>query len=135
MLFNYKALENSGKRTAGSIEAISVDVAVGSLQKRGLIIAEIEPAEKESWFSKFSIGKRVPHKDVVMLSRQIATLFEAQVPALKVFTFISGEIENDVLRKSLTQVVEDLQAGSTISKRSEERRVGKECRSRWSPYH
>ena len=22
-----------------------------------------------------------------------------------------------------------------ISKRSEERRVGKECRSRWSPYH
>ena len=23
----------------------------------------------------------------------------------------------------------------TITKRSEERRVGKECRSRWSPYH
>ena len=22
-----------------------------------------------------------------------------------------------------------------LSKRSEERRVGKECRSRWSPYH
>src|SRR2546430_4345931 len=25
--------------------------------------------------------------------------------------------------------------GGTIQKRSEERRVGKECRSRWSPYH
>ena len=24
---------------------------------------------------------------------------------------------------------------SNIAKRSEERRVGKECRSRWSPYH
>ena len=24
---------------------------------------------------------------------------------------------------------------STITTRSEERRVGKECRSRWSPYH
>ena len=23
----------------------------------------------------------------------------------------------------------------SVSKRSEERRVGKECRSRWSPYH
>ena len=23
----------------------------------------------------------------------------------------------------------------TLAKRSEERRVGKECRSRWSPYH
>ena len=26
-------------------------------------------------------------------------------------------------------------AGMSISIRSEERRVGKECRSRWSPYH
>ena len=26
-------------------------------------------------------------------------------------------------------------AGLAISERSEERRVGKECRSRWSPYH
>ena len=26
-------------------------------------------------------------------------------------------------------------AGKTKQKRSEERRVGKECRSRWSPYH
>src|ERR1041385_2124420 len=26
-------------------------------------------------------------------------------------------------------------SGSTIKVRSEERRVGKECRSRWSPYH
>ena len=24
---------------------------------------------------------------------------------------------------------------NTITERSEERRVGKECRSRWSPYH
>ena len=29
-----------------------------------------------------------------------------------------------------------LKEGDTVSvKRSEERRVGKECRSRWSPYH
>src|SRR2546422_957795 len=26
-------------------------------------------------------------------------------------------------------------AYATVAKRSEERRVGKECRSRWSPYH
>ena len=26
-------------------------------------------------------------------------------------------------------------AGESFSDRSEERRVGKECRSRWSPYH
>ncbi len=116
MLFNYKALENSGKSSSGSIEAVSLDVAVGSLQRRGLIIAEIEPAEKESWFSKFSIGKGVPHKDIVMLSRQMATLFEAQISALKIFTLLSTEQESKVLEKGLSQVAIDLQAGSTISK-------------------
>ncbi|MFZ2484366.1 MAG: type II secretion system F family protein [Minisyncoccia bacterium] len=116
MLFNYKALENSGKQTSGSIEAVSVDVAIGSLQRRGLIIAEIESAVKESWLSKIQFGSGVSHKDIVMLSRQMATLFEAQVSALRVFTLLSAEMENVTLRNSLVQVTEDLQGGSNISK-------------------
>jgi len=116
MLFNYKALENSGKQVAGSIDAISIDVAVGSLQKRGLIVAEIEPAVKEPWWSKIQIGSGVSNKDIVMLSRQMATLFTAQVSALKIFALLSGEVENKTLKKSLIEVADDLQSGSTISK-------------------
>ncbi|MBI2673946.1 MAG: type II secretion system F family protein [Candidatus Zambryskibacteria bacterium] len=116
MLFNYQALENSGKRASGSIEAVSLDVAVGALQRRGLIISEIEPADKESWLSKIKFGSGVSHKDVVMLSRQMATLFEAQVSALKIFTLLSSEVENQTLKKSLVQIADDLQAGSSISK-------------------
>lgn len=116
MLFNYKVLENSGKQASGSIEAVSIDVAVGSLQRRGLIVAEIEPAEKESWLSKIQFGSGVSHKEVVILSRQMATLFEAQISALKIFTVLSAEMENQSLKKSLTQVADDLQAGNSISK-------------------
>ena len=32
------------------------------------------------------------------------------------------------------QIIDDT-VGNTLVSRSEERRVGKECRSRWSPYH
>ncbi len=116
MLFYYKALESSGARKDGSIEAGSLDAAIDSIQKRGLIIVEINPAEKESWMTKYSIGGKVKTKDVVILSRQMATLFEAQVSALKIFTLLSTEVENDKLRKSLIQVTDDLQAGSSISK-------------------
>ncbi len=114
MLFNYKALENSGKEVSGSIEAVSLDVAVGSLQRRGLIIENIEPAEKESWLSKFQFGSGISQKDIVMLSRQMSTLFEAQVSALKIFTLLAAETQG-ALKKSLDQVVIDLQGGSTIS--------------------
>lgn len=116
MLFNYKAIENSGKRVAGAIEAVSLDVAVGSLQRRGLIITEIEPAEKTPWFKRFSFGSGVSNKDVVILSRQMATLFEAQVSALKIFNLLATETENKVLGKKLSEISSDLQGGSTISK-------------------
>ncbi len=116
MLFNYKALENSGKRVEGAIDAVSMDVAIGSLQKRGLIISGIEPAEKEKWYAQFSLFNRVSNKDIVMLSRQMATLFQAQVSALKIFSLLSSEVDNPVLRKSMDQIVGDLQSGSSISK-------------------
>lgn len=116
MLFNYQTLDNSGKTSQGSIEAVSLDVAIGSLQKRGLLVVSIEPAEKGSFFSKFTFGTGVSNKDVVMLSKQMATLFEAQVSPLKIFTLLASETENDVLRKSLGEVVSDIQGGATISK-------------------
>jgi type II secretory pathway component PulF len=116
MLFNYEAIENNGEKKTGSIEAVTLDVAIQSLQKRGLIISEIDPAEKESWWNNMSFGSGVSNKDVVMLSRQMATLFEAQVSALKIFQLLSAETENLHLRKSMLQITEDLQGGSSISK-------------------
>ena len=116
MLFNYHALENTGKDTSGSIDAVSLDVAVGSLQKRGLVIVSIEPAEHEPWYASISFGASVSNKDIVLLSKQMATLFEAQVSPLKIFTLLAAETENVVLRKSLEQVVADIQGGATISK-------------------
>ena len=44
----------------------------------------------------------------------------------------------EVIRKSAKQrndSIEQYEKGGRSDLRSEERRVGKECRSRWSPYH
>ena len=46
--------------------------------------------------------------------------------------------EQDEVNEFLDEVVEamcQLEAENADRSRSEERRVGKECRSRWSPYH
>ena len=41
---------------------------------------------------------------------------------------------NAIFEKKVVEVEDEEFSGCEI-KRSEERRVGKECRSRWSPYH
>jgi type IV pilus assembly protein PilC len=116
MLYNYKALESSGAQKTGSIDAVSLEVAIDSLQKRGLIIAAIEPADKDNWLSKLSLGEKVKNKDIVILSRQISTLFNASVSALKIFSLLSAEVENKHLKRSMVEITDDLQAGSSISK-------------------
>ncbi len=116
MTFKYKTIDANGGQIAGVIEAINMEVAIGALQKRGLTIVSISPEESGSFFEKnITFFERVSNKDIVILSRQMATLFEAQVSALRVFQLLAMQSENPTLRKKLKEVVDDLQAGSTIS--------------------
>ena len=40
-----------------------------------------------------------------------------------------------LIKEQIKNYTSDLEISDYGSSRSEERRVGKECRSRWSPYH
>lgn len=117
MLFTYRALDTDGHEREGTVEALSMDVAVATLQRRGLIVSSITPAIKKGILNiELSPFKKISNKEVVILSRQIATLFEAQVSALRIFRLLASEVDNKHMAEILTQVADDLQGGSPISK-------------------
>ena len=119
MIFSYKALDTSGANREGTIEAINQDVAIASLQRRGLVIVSIKSAEDSSIIArlnKITIFSTVKTKDIVVLSRQMAVLFDAQVPALRIFGLLAAESENVALRRVLSKIFDDIQGGSSISK-------------------
>lgn len=114
MNFKYKAIEQSGATKEGVVEAVNKDLAIAALQRRGLIVSSIK-GEDEKSLLQTSIYDHVPLKDIVVMSRQIATLFEAQVSALKAFNLLASTTKNALLRKTLNQITDDLQAGYSIS--------------------
>jgi type IV pilus assembly protein PilC len=115
MLFKYKAIDVGGVNRDGEIDAPTRDMAISGLQRRGFVIISIkEEGEHKSIFS-ISFFEKVKNRDIVILSRQIATLFEAQVSALKSFTMLAGNVENKLLAKKLNIISDDLQAGISIS--------------------
>jgi type IV pilus assembly protein PilC len=118
MLFNYKAIDAQGNEKEGSVDAVNEDVAISSLQRRGLVISSLSSSEEDTSFFKKDVAffERVKNRDIVILSRQIATLFEAQVSALRVFQLLGAESAIPFLKKILTAVADDIQAGSSISK-------------------
>lgn len=115
MLFKYKAIDDKGANKEGEIDAPSRDIGISGLQRRGLVVISIEEESEKKSLLQFSFFERVKPKDVVILSRQIATLFEAQVSALKAFTMLATNTENKLLGHKLTQIGDDLQAGVSIS--------------------
>ena len=116
MLFNYKSIDQAGAEKVGSIDAVNIDIAIASLQRRGLVITTIHEQSTGSFLNmNIALFDRVSNKDIVILSRQLATLFQAQVSALRIFRLLSEENENKVLAKHLTEVADDLQSGSSIS--------------------
>lgn len=118
MLFTYKAIDQSGTPREGTVEAQNTESAIETVQGRGYTVIAVEPLnEKKSaldieitWF------QHVTNKEIVILSRQIATLFEAQVSALRVFRLLAAEAGNPLLQKVLTDVSDELQGGSSISR-------------------
>ena len=117
MLFNYEAIDSTGAKKNGAVDAINVDVAISSLQRRGLVITSVNEAGAPSSFlsKNITLFDRVSTKDVVILSRQLSTLFEAQVSALRIFRLLAAETENRVLASKLTIISDDIQGGSSIS--------------------
>lgn len=116
MVFTYRVSTQIGEEKTGKIEAQSKDVAIVALQRRGFIVLSIKEEDEKSgiamYLAKFDT---VPFKDVVILSRQISTLFSAQVSAMKAFSLIAGSTENKILKKVLDTVVSEIQAGTSIS--------------------
>ncbi|MBI5005120.1 MAG: type II secretion system F family protein [Candidatus Lloydbacteria bacterium] len=120
MLFNYTAITKEGEPRKGAIDAFNEDAAIASLQRRDLVITSISETKTGPWWkSAMPFLDSVSQKDVVILSRQIATLFEAKVPALEIFKLLANESDNETLRKILATITDDIQSGISISQAME----------------
>src|SRR4051812_22671306 len=118
MLFKYRAIDQDGHEREGTIEALSQEVAIAALQRRNLVISAIDAADAKRGLLSFELPffNRISNKDIVILSRQIATLFQAQVSALRIFRLLAAEVESKKLAAVISEVADDLQGGSPISK-------------------
>lgn len=115
MIFNYQATTREGEAQNGTVDAPNVNLAIASLQRRGLIIVDIAPEGAGSFLTRHISGGRVKIKDIVIMSRQIATLFEAKVSALAAFRMLASESDNPTMSRVLTEVTDDIKAGMPIS--------------------
>ncbi len=122
MLFHYTWLNDNGNKEEADIDATSLDNAIILIQSKGIkTILEVKEktdkehnvfgAIKESKFFK----QKIKPKDIVLFSRQVATLFEAGVSALRAFRLLAQENENKTLQGEIMAVADDIESGISLS--------------------
>lgn len=116
MLFTYKVINKDGQERRGEIEAASQDIAVVTLQRRDYVVISVDPVDRKGFIARnLPFLDRVPMRDIVLMSKQASTLFDAQVSAVKTFDLLGQNSESPIIQRSLAQVTEDVRGGTSIS--------------------
>lgn len=114
--FNYSARTRDGEFKSGVLEANSRDGAVSVLQRHGLLIVSLEAVnEIPFWQRSFKIFLRVKAKDLVMFSRQLATLIESQVVILEALRTLAEQTQNAYFKDIISDVANDVEGGLLLS--------------------
>ena len=112
-IFLYKATSKSGKKLKGDLDAPSLDMAKATLKRKGLKDIQVKPKPKDILEGTFLEG-RVTSRDMVVFSRQFATLINAGVPILQALQVMCDQTENKILRRKLYEVKNDIEGGSSL---------------------
>jgi len=111
--------EWSGKTTRGIVESGEMaagtrEEVIAQLKKRN-ITATIVTEKTKKGIGKFTFGGRVKDKDIVVFTRQFATMIDAGLPLVQALDILSAQVENKVLSNTLQQVKADVESGATYA--------------------
>ena len=121
MKYHYVTQNVNGNREEGDVEAVSLDAAISLLAKMGInpVLEVKEKVYKENnilyTVNKKFFKQKIKSKDVVLFSRQVSTLFEAGVSALRAFRLLAQENENKSLQEQVMLVADDIESGISLS--------------------
>lgn len=120
--FTFEARDSLGKRVKGVEEALTSDELVLRLQSRNLIVTSVieipetvtkEPGQKQKVVLSGAkkLHRWVKLNDLVMFSRQLATMLGAGISLLKSLEIIEKQIESKLLLGATAKIIEDVKGG------------------------
>ena len=123
-LFTYKGI-SAGKYIEGEIEALNQDEASHKLKEQKIIITNLIRSKKKKDEAKakgkgggFSLfgKKKVKVEEILIFSKQFATMVKAGLPILQVLVMLRDQLESPAIKEVIEDIRKSLEGGVTLSK-------------------
>ncbi len=117
-IFQYKARDRMGKVVIGDMNAPDSAIVGNELGKMGYFPISVKAVAEEGNKNKVDIMARfqkVTDKEVVLFTRQMATLFNAGIPLLGILNSLAAPMENPKFKGIVEQIGRDIQDGLSLS--------------------
>jgi type IV pilus assembly protein PilC len=116
MQFSYQVKTQDGKLTEGTIEAPDEGAAVAALHDRGYTVLALNTTQKGLFDADlFQYFNRPKTKDVVIFTRQLATLIEADVPLAEGMRTMARQTDKPAFARVIADVSDKLEGGMSLS--------------------
>lgn len=110
--FKYLAKESTGKTVSGILDYSDRSLLIEALRKKGLVIISIEETKKRKTAGS---GKRVKLEEIVIFSRQLATMVDSGIPLVQAMDILSDQIDDPSFKNIVATVRDDIETGSSLS--------------------
>ena len=114
MFFSYTAIDKDGNEVKGRLESGSRTNAITLLLSKGYTLTDLK--EESENILQIGIFLNVRTKDLVIFSRQIATLFEAEISALRAFNLVAENVQNKYFQGILRDIAKSVEQGLSVEK-------------------
>ena len=110
----FKAMDLTGAKATGEVDADSKQVVADQLKARGLIVLEIADKHSSKEIS-LDFLKRIKPTDLTIMTRQLSTMVSSGMTILRALYVLESQTENELLAETITEVRKDVEAGLALS--------------------
>ncbi|MBM3252595.1 MAG: type II secretion system F family protein, partial [Candidatus Omnitrophica bacterium] len=115
-VFKYVAKDQSAKTVSGKIVANDKTVVVDELRKRKLVVISVSESRGPSFFQMGSgLKGRIKTDDLVIFSRQLATMVDAGIPLMQSLDALREQITNPEFKRVISSLHDDIEVGNSLS--------------------
>jgi type IV pilus assembly protein PilC len=110
----FKAMDLTGAKATGEVEADTKQVVSDQLKSRGLIVLDIS-AKHQSRELNISFFDKLSATDLAVMTRQLATMVQSGMTILRALYVLEAQTENKQLQEAIVAVRKDVEAGLPLS--------------------